>query len=240
MENLPATQQAAPPPVKPQAEVEFAQEAAKVLMDIVNKNKLAVKLGGDKAHIMFEGWATVAKFYGCTIKSNNVQPIGDPDKDGRYPGFTAHAVVLNKNGMEIGGASAGCMRDERNWRNRDNFALMSMAQTRAGAKAARMVFSWVVVLAGYSPTPLEEMPTDEEPETYNGKSERKVTPGQVKLIWAKVYEKWPEKVDSEREMKGILRGRYKVESTKDMTQAHLEDFLEYIDKVNPQQTELGV
>ena len=37
------------------------------------------------------------------------------------------------------------------------FQLRSMAQTRAGAKAFRNVLSWVVVLAGYKPTPAEEL-----------------------------------------------------------------------------------
>jgi hypothetical protein len=38
------------------------------------------------------------------------------------------------------------------------FQLRSMAQTRAGAKALRNALAWVVVLAGYSPTPAEELP----------------------------------------------------------------------------------
>lgn len=37
------------------------------------------------------------------------------------------------------------------------FQLRSMAQTRAEAKALKGLFSWVVVLAGYKPTPAEEM-----------------------------------------------------------------------------------
>jgi len=37
------------------------------------------------------------------------------------------------------------------------FQLASMAQTRAGAKALRNRLAWVVVLAGYKPTPAEEM-----------------------------------------------------------------------------------
>jgi hypothetical protein len=37
------------------------------------------------------------------------------------------------------------------------FQLRSMAATRAEAKALKGVFSWVVVLAGYQPTPAEEM-----------------------------------------------------------------------------------
>jgi hypothetical protein len=37
-----------------------------------------------------------------------------------------------------------------------------MAQTRAGAKAMRNALAWVVVLAGYRPTPAEELP-DHQP-----------------------------------------------------------------------------
>src|SRR5262249_527648 len=37
------------------------------------------------------------------------------------------------------------------------FQLASMAQTRANAKVLRNVLSWVAVLAGYKPTPAEEI-----------------------------------------------------------------------------------
>lgn len=40
------------------------------------------------------------------------------------------------------------------------FQLRSMAQTRAGGKAFRHAFSWVVVLAGYKATPAEELGGD--------------------------------------------------------------------------------
>jgi len=42
------------------------------------------------------------------------------------------------------------------------FQLRSMAQTRAGAKALRNVFAWVVVLAGFKPTVAEELTGREE------------------------------------------------------------------------------
>lgn len=46
------------------------------------------------------------------------------------------------------------------------FQLRSMAQTRACAKALSNLFKWVVVLAGYKPTPAEEMTgrVDDEPD----------------------------------------------------------------------------
>lgn len=40
------------------------------------------------------------------------------------------------------------------------FQLRSMAQTRAAAKALRNALAWVVVLAGYRPTPAEELPSE--------------------------------------------------------------------------------
>ena len=42
------------------------------------------------------------------------------------------------------------------------FQLRSMAQTRAEAKALKGVFSWFVVLAGYKPTPAEELTGHED------------------------------------------------------------------------------
>src|SRR5262245_15463239 len=45
------------------------------------------------------------------------------------------------------------------------FQLRSMAQTRAMAKAMRNALAWVVVLAGYKPTPAEELPETKVIET---------------------------------------------------------------------------
>jgi len=42
------------------------------------------------------------------------------------------------------------------------FQLKSMAQTRACSKVLRQVFAWIVVLAGYRPTPAEEMTGNEQ------------------------------------------------------------------------------
>lgn len=138
--------------------VEFAQEAAKKLMDIVNAEGLAkVFKRGAKPHIFYEGWATVARFYNCTIAGEEAEPVGDMNAKHQFPMFKAKANILDVDGRIIGSATAYCGRDESNWRTRDNYAIASMAQTRAGSKAARMVFSWVVVLAGYSATPAEEM-----------------------------------------------------------------------------------
>jgi hypothetical protein len=79
-------------------------------------------------------------------------------------GAKARAEVVDlRTGQVVGGAEAYCMRDEENWAVKPWFQLASMAQTRAGAKALRNVLAWVVVLAGYRPTPAEELPPSPVP-----------------------------------------------------------------------------
>lgn len=55
------------------------------------------------------------------------------------------------------------------------FQLRSMAQTRAHAKAMKSVFSWVVVLAGYQPTPAEELTGNEFPPEEEQEQKKPVT-----------------------------------------------------------------
>lgn len=62
-------------------------------------------------------------------------------------------------GACISRASAEC-GEEKPWNTRARYARRSMAQTRATGKACRLAFSWVMSLAGYEPTPFEEMPSE--------------------------------------------------------------------------------
>ena len=55
------------------------------------------------------------------------------------------------------------------------FQLKSMAQTRACSKVLRQVFAWIVVLAGYRPTPAEEMTGNEQFEDHDDRGKKPVT-----------------------------------------------------------------
>ncbi|HPD58328.1 MAG TPA: hypothetical protein PKW17_13880 [Smithellaceae bacterium] len=136
-----------------------AQKAARALADIVSKKKRPVIMNGEQ-YLEFEDWQTVGRFYGVTAKITTTDFI---DLGGVH-GFMARAVALRADGMEISAAEAMCLNDEKNWKDKPLFQLRSMAQTRACAKALRNVLAWVVVLAGYKPTPAEEMQ-----EVFNGK-----------------------------------------------------------------------
>lgn len=145
---------------KPKKDTAFAQEAASFLVDIIKKNNWSMKLGGQSEHIMYEGWQTAGKYYGYSVKTFDAEYV----EFGNSWGFKAKAVVVNElTGIEVGGAEAYCMNDEKNWgvdkygKQKPKFQLASMAQTRAGSKALRQILGFVVALAGYNPTPAEEM-----------------------------------------------------------------------------------
>ncbi len=141
------------PYAPPQAVIDSAVEAAKALTRVVSQKKKPVILN-DEQYLEYEDWQTLAQFFGVTAITGEAIPV---DIDG-VKGAKAVAKLINfKTGMIIGGAEAYCLRDEPNWKSKPWFQLASMAQTRAGAKALRNRFAWVAVLAGYRPTPAEEM-----------------------------------------------------------------------------------
>ena len=75
-------------------------------------------------------------------------------------GWEARAEARTTDGRVVGAAEAMCTRDERTWKNRDEFAIRSMAQTRAMSKALRGPLGFVITLAGRASTPAEEMPSE--------------------------------------------------------------------------------
>ena len=127
--------------------------AAKELQNVIRTKRKPVIFNGEQ-YLEFEDWQTCARFYGLSamVVSTNYVEYGD------VKGWEAKAQVLrNADGAIISGADSMCLNDEKNWAGKPLFQLRSMAQTRACAKALRNVLAWVAVLAGYKPTPAEEM-----------------------------------------------------------------------------------
>lgn len=130
-----------------------AKKAAQALKSVISSKTHSVMFNGEQ-YLEFEDWQTLAKFYGITAKCESTKYV----EFDAVKGFEARAVAIQvATGHEISGAEAMCLNDERNWSNKPLFQLRSMAQTRACAKALRNILAWVVVLAGYKPTPAEEM-----------------------------------------------------------------------------------
>lgn len=139
----------------PRAMVARASEIADVLKDIIVKQKLAVRIGPNE-YVKAEGWATLGVLLGILPRESRVTERDNGD-------FEAYVdLVRQADGVVVGGASALCSTDEKRWASADRYARRSMAITRATGKAYRLSFAWVVSLAGYNPTPYEEMPHEPE------------------------------------------------------------------------------
>jgi len=141
----------------PEAQLDYAQKAAKALMKRVEAKPRKVTING-RQYLEYGDWQTLGRFFGATVGTDWSRPI---ERNGAVAGYEARAIV-HQHGAVISAAEASCFRAERNWSNRDEFALRSMAQTRASGKALRNAFGWVAELAGYASTPAEEMTSDEE------------------------------------------------------------------------------
>jgi hypothetical protein len=165
MSNLPAITSAdVVAYMTPEEKIKEASRQAKLLKSVVDQGKLARKFGGEKEHLAFEAWQTLAEWNGLAPITEWCNPIVE---DGKIMGFEARVNVLDINtGNVVGSAINRCTRHEPNWKNKPDYALESMAQTRCGGKALRSRLSHIVVLAGYSATPAEEMEgINERPET---------------------------------------------------------------------------
>jgi len=124
------------------------KKAAAALMTVAKP----VMIDG-RQYLRFEDLQTIGAFFGTIVGTSDPEYV---EVEG-IPGYKASAVVRRlSDGLVISSASAYCLR-EGNWKTRENYALASMAQTRAGAKALRNSFAWIAVLAGFEATPAEEM-----------------------------------------------------------------------------------
>lgn len=144
-------------PVSYGIEIKQGGEASILLKASMNRKTKKIFFNG-KEYAEFHDLQVVANYFGHSIRTYEAQPI----EIGGIVGFKAHADLINKDGITIGGAEAFCLKDEPNWAKKPLFQLASMAQTRAAAKCITNVYRWVLDLAGYGTTPAEEMPSESD------------------------------------------------------------------------------
>lgn len=132
----------------PAVVVERATRVATVLADVIKQRHLSARIGG-RDHIMLEGWTLLGSMTGVFGEIEWTRPI--------ERGWEARAVARTMSGVTVGAAEAMCTRAERTWSQRDEYAIRSMAQTRALSKALRLPLGFIVELAGFAATPAEEM-----------------------------------------------------------------------------------
>lgn len=157
------------------AVVSQATMIAKELSKIVEERKVYKIINGKKFPYV-EAWTTLGAMLGILPRERYVKEL----QDGGYEAYVE--LIRSNDGAVIGGASAICTRAERNWSNRDDYALRSMSITRATSKAFRLALSWIMTLSGYEPTPAEEMDNviDGQFHDSDGTSKTQTTPTQTK------------------------------------------------------------
>jgi hypothetical protein len=158
-DDLPARQDVTPTlfgTTDPAEVVEAAKRAAGPLVDVIRSQKLAVTIGPSE-HVKVEGWTLLGSMLGVFPICTWTRKLEN--------GWEARVEARTRAGDLVGAAEAECLRSENTWKNRDDYALRSMAQTRATSKALRQPLGFVMQLAGFNPTPAEEMPQPERKST---------------------------------------------------------------------------
>jgi hypothetical protein len=136
----------------PQALMRRATNVAEICRSIVNATARQI---GKKKYVEVEGWQSIATTYGCVLSARDVERVEG--------GIRAIGEVRRLDNNEIISSAEGFVGDdEPDWASRKEYARRAMAQTRAMSRAARTAFAFVVVLmrAGLSTTPAEEVPAD--------------------------------------------------------------------------------
>lgn len=130
-----------------------AGETANALIAVVRKKKLMVNIQG-REYPRVEAWTlcgTMLGVFPVCVWSRKLEN-----------GWEARVEARTLAGQLVGAAEAQCTRSEKTWANRDEYALRSMAQTRATSKALRQPLGFVMVMAGLEATPAEEMIVEAE------------------------------------------------------------------------------
>lgn len=142
--------------------LDFATNLKKMIVE----NNLYSNIRG-KNYINVEGWQIAGAFTGTFPVVENVENLSDGD----FYKYRAEVSIRDKEGNKVGSGVAICTNHEAGKKNFDEYAVASMAQTRAVGKAYRMKIGWLLKVAGYETTPAEEMDAVEAQKIEGHKSE---------------------------------------------------------------------
>lgn len=154
-----------------------ATEVARVLSEVLKAQQLTSRIN-NKDYVRVEGWTLCGTMLG-------VFPVVEWTRQ-TQDGWEARVEARTKDGAIVGAAEAECLRTEKEWgpnpskgRPKDDYALRSMAQTRAISKALRAPLGFIVSLAGFEATPAEEMAFLEEKEIRPFNPDTDLIPGAI-------------------------------------------------------------
>jgi len=128
-------------------------DLAKDLAKFIKDNKLTTNVQG-KEFVNVEGWQYAGSRLGIVPIVEHVINVST-ETELKYQ---AKVTLFDlRHQTTVGAGFAVCSNKESGKKFYQEFAIMSMAQTRAIGKAYRNCLAWIIRAAGYEPTPAEEM-----------------------------------------------------------------------------------
>ena len=119
----------------------------------IKENKLYQNIQG-KEYVNVEAWQYAGSRLGITPIVEHLINISE-ETELKYQ---AKVNLMDlRNNQVVGAGFAICSNKEQGKKFYQEYAIASMAQTRAIGKAYRNILAWIIRAAGYEPTPAEEM-----------------------------------------------------------------------------------
>jgi hypothetical protein len=139
----------------PDQVVARAVKVADALERVIREKKLIAKIRQNE-HVLVEGWTLLGSMLGVFPVLVWTRKLDD--------GWEARVEARTCAGEVVGAAESECLRSEARWAKAEDYAIRSMAATRATSKALRQPLGFVMTMAGFDATPVEEMPlSSDEP-----------------------------------------------------------------------------
>lgn len=136
-----------------------AQDIAK-LKNFVTRNKLALEREG-KVYLRCEAWQYVIAMKGLTPCFDSAAEVmvskGANGKDVRQYVVTTVCELKNKEGVTISRSMIMASNQEAFLKHKPLYATWGMSQTRALSRAARNIYGYLAVGAGFQAVPWEEL-----------------------------------------------------------------------------------
>jgi hypothetical protein len=151
----------------PERVIVKAAAVSDALARVIRDRKLYARISGNE-HVLVGGWTLLGSMLGVFPITVWSRPLDD--------GWEARVEARTLDGRIVGAAESECLRSERRWAKADDYAIRSMAQTRATSKALRMPLGFVMELAGFDATPADEMPAEPTPAPTAKESPGKIPP----------------------------------------------------------------
>ena len=183
---------------------------AKAVRDSVEQETIEVC---GQRYIKNPGWLIMAGAAGYVVSAGEVKREGE--------GFIAKAFLRRSdNGVIVAEAEGFCSKDEKRWKHADEYAVRSMAQTRAASKVCKMALAACVPLMGIknlSATPADEVPPGGSQDINTDKYEEP-SPAEVKEITAQLVAEKTTK-DSEQKDMVVGFGKYKGQTVRQIARS---------------------